>query len=50
MNDCEADVLRMKMDDMRECLIETEQCIECRDETCADCEIHIMRRGFILDE
>ena len=50
MKDSTADLLEMRMDDMREALEETYQCVGCEEKDCRDCEISRLRREALGDE
>ena len=50
MNDCQADIIEMRLDDMRELLDDTFSCVGCKESSCRFCDISRRRREALSDD
>jgi len=50
MNDCQADIIEMRLDEMKDVLDQTYECVGCPDKSCRDCEVSRNRREALSDE
>jgi hypothetical protein len=50
VSDTREDVLAMRVDDLREVLDRTYDCIGCEERSCRDCEVSRSRREALGDE
>ena len=50
MNDCQADVIQMRMDDLKELIEDSYSCVGCLERTCRYCDIGRRRMEALSDE